>query len=48
MTNETTSNETITGFCDVCGKRETDSAETLKSEGWHLGRNEQFCPKCNS
>jgi hypothetical protein len=46
MTNENT-NETITGFCDICGKRETDSADTLKREGWHLGSREHFCPNCN-
>ncbi len=47
MTNENTNNETITGFCDICGARETDNAETLKSEGWWLGRNDHFCPVCN-
>jgi hypothetical protein len=50
MTNETTNtNETTTtnGFCDICGARETDRAETLKREGWWLGRNEHFCPVCN-
>jgi hypothetical protein len=47
MTSETTSNETTNGFCDVCGARETDTAETLKSEGWYLGRREHFCPNCN-
>lgn len=46
MTNENT-NETITGFCDICGNQETDNAETLKIEGWFLGSREQFCPNCN-
>jgi hypothetical protein len=47
MTNETTNNETTNGFCDVCGARENDTAETLKSEGWYLGSREHFCPVCN-
>jgi hypothetical protein len=47
MTNETT-NETITGFCDICGNQENDNAETLKREGWHLGNREHFCPTCNN
>jgi hypothetical protein len=48
MTNQTTNEKTTTtGFCDVCGARETASAETLKREGWHLGSREHFCPNCN-
>jgi hypothetical protein len=47
MTNENT-NETITGFCDVCGNQETDNAEALQREGWYLGSREHFCPGCNS
>jgi hypothetical protein len=47
MTNEKTNETTITGFCDVCGNQETDNADTLKSEGWHLGSREHFCPSCN-
>jgi hypothetical protein len=40
-------NETVKAFCDCCDNAETDNAETLKSEGWYLGRREQFCPSCN-
>ncbi len=48
MTNENTNETTTTtGFCDICGKRETDSADALKREGWHLGSREHFCPNCN-
>ena len=39
--------ETTNGFCDICGAQETDSADTLRSEGWYLGRSEHFCPNCN-
>ena len=38
MTNEKTNETTMTGFCDICGNQETGNAETLKSEGWYLGR----------
>ncbi len=48
MTSETQNNETITGFCDICGNQETDNAETLQSAGWFLGSREEFCPSCNS
>lgn len=34
-------------ICDICGKCETDSKEALRSEGWHLGQREEFCPTCN-
>jgi hypothetical protein len=47
MTNETTNNETINAFCDVCSNQQTDTDETLESEGWYLGSREQFCPVCN-
>jgi hypothetical protein len=29
MTSENTNETIITGFCDICGARETDSADTL-------------------
>jgi hypothetical protein len=47
MTNENTNETTMTGFCDVCGARETASADALLREGWHLGSREHFCPNCN-
>jgi hypothetical protein len=40
-------NETITGFCDICGNQETGTADNLQSEGWYLGSREHFCPNCN-
>jgi hypothetical protein len=46
MTNENT-NDATNGFCDICGAQETASADTLKNEGWYLGRREHFCPNCN-
>jgi hypothetical protein len=39
--------ETVEAHCDICGNQETDDAETLKNEGWYLGRREHFCPTCN-
>jgi hypothetical protein len=49
MKNENTTAETQTtaAYCDICGTQETDCTETLKSEGWYLGRREHFCPSCN-
>ncbi len=45
--NESTNNETKTGYCDICGNQETDTTENLKVEGWYLGSREHFCPNCN-
>ena len=50
MTDENTNtaaNEMANGFCDICGARETNRADTLRSEGWYLGSREHFCPNCN-
>ncbi len=47
MTNENQTNETKTGFCDICGAQETGATQNLKSEGWHLGCREEFYPNCN-
>lgn len=41
------SEQTVTGFCDICGKQETGNKESLRRSGWFLGRNEEFCPNCN-
>lgn len=43
----TTFEQTTTGFCDVCGDRQTGTADSLRAAGWYLGRNEHFCPNCN-
>ncbi len=47
MTNETTIETTMNGFCDVCGEQETASADTLRCGGWFVGSREHFCPSCN-
>ncbi len=47
MTSENTNETIITGFCDICGARETAHADTLQAQGWHLGSREHFCPSCN-
>lgn len=38
---------TTTGFCDICGKQETNSKDNLRASGWHLDAKEHFCPDCN-
>ena len=34
-------------FCDLCDAQATGTETALRSQGWHLGSREQFCPNCN-
>lgn len=43
----TTFEQSITAFCDCCDNNQTGTKTQLKNNGWHCGRNEQFCPECN-
>ena len=46
MKNENTENK-VNAFCDTCDCQARAEKQTLENRGWHLGRNEQFCPECN-
>ncbi len=39
--------QTITAFCDTCANNANGTITALENQGWHLGRNEQFCSECN-
>lgn len=47
MQNEKTNNK-VSAFCDLCDCQAKAERENLEGRGWYLGRNEQFCPECNS